>query len=178
MKLSAFPRLVFLASIGILSGCAASGSQTAAPYHPETEARVRVYWGSTAEFFFNTSCVPKHDPKRLTVSRPGFSSLTNKTVGMPVPPDAIAYFHEYIVPGDQPLTVRAVVVAEVMINGKRYRERFPREASTFVPLHGHDYEIIVQPVNDDTQISARELVESDSIVSTKPFDITRAHVCQ
>jgi hypothetical protein len=178
MKLSAFPRLVFLASIGILSGCAVSGSQTAAPYHPETEARVRVYWGSTAEFFFNTSCVPKHDPKRLTVSRLGFSSFVNKTVGMPVPSDAIAYFNEYIVPADQPLTVRAVMVAQVMIGTKIYAEKFPREASTFVPQHGHDYEIIVQPVNDDTQISARELMETDSIVSTKPFDITRTHVCQ
>jgi hypothetical protein len=178
MKFFVFPRLVFLASVGILSGCASPGSQTAAPYHPETEARVRVYWGATVEFFFNTSCVPKHDPHRLTVSRPGLSSLTNKTVGMPVPADASPYFHEYIVPADQPLTVRAVVVAEVMLNGKRYRETFPREASTLVPQHGHDYEIIVQPVNDDTQISARELVESDSNVSAKPFDITRTHTCQ
>src|SRR5262249_51495528 len=152
----AFPRLVFLASIGILSGCAASSSQTAAPYHPETEARVRVYWGSTAEFFFNTSCVPKHDPNRLTVSRPGLSSLTNKTVGMPVPSEAIGQVGESIIPAAQAVTVRGVVVAEVMLNGKRYREKFPREASIVVAVHGRDYEMMVLPGNSDAQVCACE----------------------
>lgn len=139
---------------------------------------MRVYWGATVDFFFNTNCVPTHDAKRITASRPGLSSLTNKTVGMPVPSDAGRYFHEYIVPAEQPLTVRALVVSETMINATRYREISPEKASTLVPQHGHDYEIIVRSGDGPTRILARELVQNDSGVSTKPFDISPTHSCQ
>ncbi|MFC0400139.1 hypothetical protein [Paraburkholderia rhizosphaerae] len=178
MKRNALLPLVAIASVGILSGCASSSRQTAAIYHPETEARVRVYWGATTEFFFNTNCIPKRNAKRITVSQPGLSSLTNKTVGMPVPPDAYRYFHEYIVPAEQPLTVRARIVSVTEMGNWEYVKKFQQEASTFVPQHGHDYEIVVKPIEGRSQIFARELVTSDTEVSAKQFDIPPARSCE
>src|SRR5262249_5209735 len=136
MKRNALLPVIAIASLAVLSGCASSSRQAAATYHPETEARVRVYWGATTEFFFNTNCVPTRNAKRITVSRPGLSSVTNKTVGMPVPPDAYRYFHEYIVPAEQPLTVRARIVSVTEYGKWEHIEKFDQEASTFVPQHG------------------------------------------
>ena len=49
--------LVSILSSVLLSARAGTPSQTAKDYRPETEARVRVYWGANVTFYLNTACV-------------------------------------------------------------------------------------------------------------------------
>ncbi|WP_256702503.1 hypothetical protein [Burkholderia sp. SRS-W-2-2016] len=128
-------------------------------------------------FYMNTACATG-EAKHFVASKPGLSSLSNKTVGMPVPSDAARYFHEYIVPAGEPMTVRAQVVSEQFINGKRYRVIDAPKSSTFVPEHGHDYEILVQDNNGPDAIFARELVSSANGVSTVPYPLKETGACK
>lgn len=172
-----FARYVSLLSPVLLCACVGTPSQTAADYHPETEARVRVYWGANVTFYMNTACVTG-DAKHFIASRPGLSSLSNKTVGMPVPSDAARYFHEYIVPAGEPMTVRAQIVSEQFINGRLYRVADVAKSSTFVPEHGHDYEILVQDNDGFDAIFARELVSGTNGTSTVPHPLKSTGNCK
>ncbi|GJH33217.1 hypothetical protein CBA19CS91_10690 [Paraburkholderia hospita] len=168
---------VSIVSSVLLCACAGTASQTAADYHPQTEARVRVYWGANVTFYLNTACVTG-EARHFVASKPGLSSLSNKTVGMPVPPDAARYFHEYIVPAGQPMTVHARISSEQIINGKRYRVTDAAKASTFVPEHGHDYEILVQDNDGPDEIFARELVSSANGTSAVPYPLRSTSACK
>jgi hypothetical protein len=177
MNRPTFARFVSLLSPVLLCACASTPSPTAADYHPETEARVRVYWGANVSFYMNTACVTGN-AKHFIASKPGLSSLSNKTVGMPVPSDAARYFHEYIVPAGEPMTVHAQFVSERLINGKRYRVIDPAISSTFVPEHGHDYEILVQDNDGPDAIFARELVSGANGISTVPHPLEPTGTCK
>ena len=168
---------VSIVSSVLLCACAGTPSQTAKDYRPETEARVRVYWGANVTFYLNTACVTGQ-ARHFVASKPGLSSLSNKTVGMPMPPDAARYFHEYIVPAGEPMTVRAQISSQQLINGKQYRVTDAAAASTFVPEHGHDYEILVQDNDGPDEIFARELVSSVNGTSTVPHPLKSTSFCK
>jgi hypothetical protein len=172
-----FARYVSLLIPVLLCACVETPSQTVADYHPETEARVRVYWGANVTFYMNTACVTG-EAKHFVASKPGLSSLSNKTVGMPVPSDAARYYHEYIIPAGEPMTVHAQVVSERLIDGKRYRVPDAVKSSTFVPEHGHDYEILVQDNDGRDAIFARELVSGANGISTVPYPLKPTGTCK
>jgi hypothetical protein len=172
-----FARHVSLLSFMLLSACAGTPSQTAADYHPETEARVRAYWGPNVTFYMNTACATG-EAKHFVATKPGLSSLTNKTVGMPVPSDAGQYFHEYIVPAGEPMTIRAQFVSQQFLNGKTYVVTDQPKFATFVPERGHDYEILGQDNGGPDAIVARELVSSDKGISTLPHSLKPTGACK
>ena len=162
----------------ILTGCASSNLRTPDSYQPEHEARIRVYWGATVKFYFDAACIPKKGAQPLVVSQPGLSALENKTIGMPVPPDADRYYHEYFVPADKPLTIRAQITKLGLFNGKRSIETTRPGFATFVPQRGQDYELRIDDAYGAARITARHLYATDTNPMTEPLELARSGVCE
>ncbi|WP_334052876.1 hypothetical protein [Burkholderia cepacia] len=166
----------------IVLGACASPQSTPTAWQPDREARIRVYWGATVYFHYNTACMPKQglwggypEPSRL-VSKPGFSAMVNKTVGMPLPSDAYRYYQEWIVPGGQPLTISAQITEATMINAKAYWATYAPGAGTFVPEAGRDYEVLISGPGS-AQIHLRRLLAGTAGVAIEPVAISEAHAC-
>ncbi|MHA6889414.1 hypothetical protein [Ralstonia pseudosolanacearum] len=167
----------------LLAACASPNGKPAATYHPDSQARVRVYWGAVVHFQFNTRCTPEegllgYAGKGMLASKPGLSSLTNKTVGMPLPPDAARYYHEYLVPADQPLTISARISRQTLRGAQVYRETSPSSADTFIPQPGRDYEVSVDGEIGPPQIHVRRLLQQADGISTEPVAVSMAPACR
>lgn len=165
----------------LLAACATSGDERA--YHPETDARVRVYWGPVVYFHFDTACVPvgnapERKGKTLLVSKPGLSALRNKTVGMPLPPDAGRYYKEYVVPANQPLTITARFSSQSVMGNTMYVSTTPDGAGTFVPAAGRDYEVLVDGSANTPQVQVRQLHDGGGAVTTTPVAVSSAPECR
>lgn len=166
----------------LLASCAGSGGERSTVYYPESEARARVYWGAVVYFHYDTACVPKenlfgYSGDSMLVSKPGLSSLTNKTIGMSVPADAGRYYHEYLVPAGRPLTISARISTRTLRGAKTYVETSPVGAGTFVPQPGLDYEIFADDGGWRPQVRVRQLSQGAGGVSTTPVAISAASPC-
>jgi len=90
-KIFPFTLLMSLLATGCASQSPASGN-----YDPVSEARVRVYFGATTHFYFNTRCEPKKGlpgfgDSGMAVAMPRLRHLANTAIGMPVPVDTYTH---------------------------------------------------------------------------------------
>ncbi|WP_156441121.1 hypothetical protein [Burkholderia sp. ABCPW 14] len=169
-----------LLSTPLLAACVSSNGER--PSAPSTEARVRVYWGAVVHFHFDTPCVPRegllgYSVNGMLASKPGLTSLANKTVGMPVPPDAARYCHEYIVAADRPLAVSARISRRILRGATTYIETPPRGAGTFTPKPGQDDEVFAEGDVGPARIRVRQLHEDANGISTSPVTVAAAPPC-
>ncbi|MDB0571251.1 hypothetical protein LBW59_10770 [Ralstonia solanacearum] len=175
-------RLPLLCAL-LLAACASPNGKLTANYHPDSQARIRVYWGAIVHFHFNTQCAPEegllgHAGNSMLASKPGLSSLTNKTVGMPLPPDAARYYHEYLVPAGQPLTISTRISRRTLRGAQVYQETSPRTADTFTPQPGQDYEVFVDGEIGLPRIHVRQLHQLADAISTEPVAVSIAPACE
>ncbi|MEN8513235.1 hypothetical protein [Burkholderia sp. RS02] len=168
----------------LLAGCASQNTHSAA-YDPATDARIRVYFGASTRFFFNTACEPKKGVLGfggggMAVAKPRTLHLANTTIGMPVPVDAYRYYDEYVIKANEPLTISVEYGGDSLpdFNGFVFRSRFQHIARTFVPLAGKDYEAFASNASNSLQLNVRRLSVVGEHVQTEPVGIKAAPKCQ
>ncbi|MDR6503514.1 hypothetical protein J2785_006707 [Burkholderia ambifaria] len=168
----------------LLAGCASQNTHSAA-YDPATDARIRVYFGASTHFFFNTTCEPKKGVLGfggggMAVAKPRTLHLANTTIGMPVPEDAYRYYDEYVIKANEPLTISVEYGGDSLpdFNGFIFRSPFQHIARTFVPQAGKDYEAFASNASNSLQLNVRRLSVVGEHVQTEPVSIKAAPKCQ
>ncbi|MBK3824286.1 hypothetical protein [Paraburkholderia aspalathi] len=154
------------------------------PYNPQTDARVRVYFGVSTHFYFNTACEPQRGALGygggggMAVAKPRMLHLANTTIGMPVPEDAYRYYDEYVVKADQPLTITLDTGGWSQVNGFVITETRQHVAGSFVPRPGMDYEAFPGGNKGSLRLTVRQLRLEDERVQTEPMTADPAPLCR
>ncbi|WP_081085038.1 hypothetical protein [Burkholderia territorii] len=157
-------------------GCASRPAQHVT-YDPANDARIRVYFGVTTKFFFDSSCETKVRPLHFGysgtwVSKPRLLNLANTTIGMPVPEDAYRYYDEYVIKAGHPLTVSIHRLTGIYANIPEH------DAGTFTPEAGKDYEVFASSATGLFRLNVRTVILEDNRVRTEPVDARHAEPCR
>ncbi|WP_322026760.1 hypothetical protein [Burkholderia sp. BCC1977] len=160
----------------LFAGCASHNAQSVA-YDPVNDARIRVYFGVTTKFFFNSTCETKARPLRFGysgtwVSKPRLLNLANTTIGMPVPEDAYRYYDEYVIKANQPLTISVHRLTGIHANIPEH------DAGTFIPQAGRDYEVFASKATGFFRLNVRKLSVVDEHVNAEVVDVKGVRECQ
>jgi len=167
----------------LLMGCALRGTSANSTYDPATDARIRVYFGVSTHFYFNTECEPKHGSighggGSTEVAKPRVLHLANTTIGMPLPQDAYKYYDEYVIKANQPLTITLDSGGWSQNNGFVVTETRRHAAGTFAPQAGVDYEAFAQDEHGYLRLAVRRLRVEDQSVQVEMLNIKGAPQCQ
>ncbi|OJA51094.1 hypothetical protein [Burkholderia ubonensis] len=175
--------LMVLALGVVLTGCASQSVENTA-YDPTTDARIRVYFGTTTHFYFNTACEPKNGVlgfgrSGMAVAKPRMLHLANTTIGMPVPDDAYRYYDEYVIKANEPLTIALDKGGWSQVNGFVTTEMLQHVARTFVPQPGTDYEAFASNRSSSgLDLTVRKLSVIDAHVRTELVNARAAQKCR
>jgi hypothetical protein len=169
---------------GVSGGCSThQPSSQSEIYAPDTHARIRVYFGVSTRFYFNTACEPRNGSfgygasGGVAVAKPRMFYLANTTIGMPVPEDAYRYYDEYVIKANQPLTIM-LDTGGWSQNGGFVTTRARRHATgTFVPVPGADYEAFADGENGGLGLVVRRLRVDDGRVQTEQMTVQGAPLC-
>jgi hypothetical protein len=172
-----------LLGLSALSGAAAQEAATAAAASaaaaaPATTARVRLFGqnGVMVRFYQNSSCIGGKGPDTTVSGGAGdaFGSFLgrarNTSIGMAETPTTAnlgkrdgyfskAYFREYEIPGNQPMTLRMAFQSAAGAPGSIY---CPRLGGTFTPEAGKQYEVTMEAASNQCLAVVREIQESAS----------------
>ncbi|WP_199032046.1 hypothetical protein [Ralstonia sp. ASV6] len=148
----------------LLTACAHQQQEVRS--NPDTNARVRVYFGAATNFYFNTTCLPKRGG--TPVAAPRMLNLANTTIGMPVPRDAYRYYDEYVVRAKEPLSVSVTTGGQQRFGAITYASKLIETAWMFVPEAEADYEVIPVEEGGIQSLALRRLHVSTGAVSTSP----------
>ena len=169
-----FP-LVLLLSLS-MAGCATQVPASSA-YNSANDARIRVYFGTTTNFYFNTRCEPKKGlpgfgDNGVAVAKPRLLNLSNTTIGMPIPSDAYKYYDEYVVKANQPLLITLDTGGSSQTGAVIFSTPRQHVAGVFVPQPGRDYEAFAAAETTRLRLTVRELHVKDGQVSSEliPFE--------
>jgi hypothetical protein len=167
-----------------MTGCVHQIPPQSVAYDPGTDARIRVYFGVSTHFYFNTACEPQRGALGygggggMAVAKPRMLHLANTTIGMPVPEDAYRYYDEYVVKADQPLTITLDTGGWSQVNGFVITETRQHVAGSFVPRPGMDYEAFPGGDKGSLRLTVRQLRLEDERVQTEPMTVDPAPRCQ
>lgn len=167
-----------------MTGCVHQTSPQASAYDPTTDARIRVYFGVSTHFYFNTACEPRRGALGygggggLAVAKPRNLNLANTTIGMPVPEDAYRYYDEYVIKANQPMTITLDTGRWSQVNGFVITETRRHVAGSFMPRPGVDYEAFSRGDKGGLELTIRQLRLEDERVQTERVTVDYAPRCQ
>lgn len=167
----AFPFALLLLLSGLLCGCAHT-DQFAQTFNPAEHSRIRVFHGPSVYLYLGDVCDGNEHPG-IHAAAGGYSFLVpNKAIGMPQTDDMPRSFHEYVIPANQPLTVR---MYWQLLKADGMWEACGPIHITFTPQAGHDYDTFLNFYNGVCQgIELREFIPMPgNKIFTKPAPIHR-----
>jgi hypothetical protein len=120
----------------VLSGCTAV-SESESTWNPSSEARIRVFHGTSAYLHLGDVCDGTKRPV-IHAAAGGFSYFApNRKIGIPKTSDMPFSYSEYVIPANQPLTIEMYWQAQ---NASRIWEHCGPIYIRFSPRPGRDYD--------------------------------------
>lgn len=166
--------LLSLGALACASAQEAPASQAAAT--PAANARVRLFGqnGVMVHFYQNSSCMGGKGQKTTVSGGIGdafgslFGSAKNTSIGMTETPTTAnlgkrdgyfskAYFREYEIPGNQPMTLQMAYQSAAGAPGSKYCGTF---GGTFTPEAGKQYEVSLEVAPNQCLAVVREIQEN------------------